>query len=73
MKMILHHHHHHHKLNVGNISAVTDPILIKLVASWELLELLTVKVTIVQATIVLATFVHIRNFPAVNDLILMKL
>ena len=27
-----HHHHHHHpnKLNVSNISAVTDPILMKL-------------------------------------------
>ena len=30
MKMTLHHHHHPHKLNVSNISAVTDPISTKL-------------------------------------------
>ena len=34
MKMTLHHHHppthHPHKLNVSNISAVADPILMKL-------------------------------------------
>ena len=33
----------------------------------------TVMVTIVQATFVLATFVHIRNISAVTDLILTKL
>ena len=30
MKITLHHQHHHRELNVGNISAVTGPILMKL-------------------------------------------
>ena len=30
VKMNLHHHHPPHKLNVSNISAVTDPIWMKL-------------------------------------------
>ena len=65
-----------HKLNVSNISAVIDPILIKTlkVASWEHLEQIpTVTVTFVPATFLLATIVHIRNILAVTGPILMKL
>ena len=44
------------------------------VGSWEHLEQTpTVTVTFVQATFVLATFVHIRNISTVTDPILMKL
>ena len=44
------------------------------IGSWEHLEQSpTVMVTLVQATFVLATFVHIRNISAVTDPILMKL
>ena len=43
------------------------------VASWEHLEqILTVTVTVVQATFAHVTFVHIKNISAVTDLILMK-
>ena len=51
------------KVNVSNISAVTDLILMKIlrVGFWEHLEQLsTVTVTFVQATFVLAIFVHIQ-------------
>ena len=61
---------------IRNISAVTNPSLMKLlkVASWEHLEKVpTIKLTFVQATFVLATSVHIRNISAVTDPILMKL
>ena len=67
------------KLNVSNISAVTDLILMKQVGSWEHLELIpTVTVTFVQAifvqaTFVLVRFVHIRNISAVTDTIFTKL
>ena len=44
------------------------------VGSWEYLEeIFTIAFTFVQATFVLATFVHIRNISAVTDQILMKL
>ena len=44
------------------------------VGSWEQLEQLpTVTVTFVQATFVLAAFVHITNISAITDLILTKL
>ena len=44
------------------------------VGSWEPLEEIpTAMVTFVQATFVLATFVHIRNISAVTDPILTKL
>ena len=44
------------------------------VASWEHLEHIpTIKLTFVQSTFVLATFVHIRNISAVTDQILIKL
>ena len=44
------------------------------VASWEHLEQIpTIKLTFVQATFVLVTFVHISNFSAGTDPILMKL
>ena len=40
------------------------------VGSWEYLEQIPIiTVAFVQATFVLATFVHIRNISAVNDLI----
>ena len=45
-----------------------------MVASWEYLEqILTVTVTVVQATFVHVTFAHFRNISAVIDPILMKL
>ena len=45
-----------------------------MVGSWDPLEQIpTVTVTLVQATFVLATFVHIRNILAVTYLILTKL
>ena len=44
------------------------------VGSWDLFEhISTFKMTFVQATFVLATFVHIRNISAVTNLILTKL
>ena len=66
---------HPHKFNISNISAVTDPILIKIdVGSWEHLEHIpTVTVTFVQVAFVLAISVHIRNISTVTDPILMKL
>ena len=45
-----------------------------MVASWEHLEHIpTIKLTFVQETFVLVTFVHIRNILTVTDPILMKL
>ena len=64
------------KLNVRNISAVTDPDFDQAlnVVSWDYLEQnLAVAVTFVQATFVLVTFVHIKIISAVTDPILMKL
>ena len=64
------------KLNVRNISAVTDPDFDQAlnVVSWDYLEqILAVPVTFVQATFVLVTFVHIKIISAVTDPILMKL
>ena len=44
------------------------------VGSWDLYEHIpTVTMRFVQATLVLATFVHIRNISAVTDPILTKL
>ena len=44
------------------------------VGSWDLFEHIpTFKMTFVQATFVLATFVHIRNISAFTDLIVTKL
>ena len=68
-------------VHIRNISAVTDPILMKLyrLGSWEHLEQIpTVTVTFVQAifvqaTFVLVTFVHIRNISDVTDTIWTKL
>ena len=60
----------HQELNVSNISAVTDSILMK---CEHLEQIPTVRVTFVHATFVLATYVHIRNISAVTDMILMKL
>ena len=63
-------------VHIRIISAVTDPILMKLlkVGSWEhLKQIPTVRVTFVHATFVLSTFVHIRDISAVTDPILMKL
>ena len=56
--------------NSSNISAVTDPILIKLKGQvpGNILEPnQTVKMPFVQATFVLSTFVHIRYISAVTD------
>ena len=44
------------------------------VVAWEYLEQIpTIKLTLVQATFVLATFVHIKNISAVTDPMLTKL
>ena len=64
------------KLNVSNISAVTEPILTKFLngGSRERVEQFpSVKVTFVQTTFVHVTFVHIRIISAVSDLIVIKL
>ena len=68
-------------VNIRSISAITDPILMKLyrLGSWEhIKQIPTVTVTFVkaifvQATFVLGTFVHIRNISAVTDTIWTKL
>ena len=58
-------HHPPQKLNISNISAVTDPIL-KVVSCKHLEHIQTVTVTFVQATFVLTAFVHIRNISALT-------
>ena len=51
----------------ANISAITDFDETLKVASWEHLEQIpTTKLTFVQATFVLVTFVHTRNISAVT-------
>ena len=54
-------------VHIRNISAVTEPILIKLE------QIPTIKLTFVQTTFVLVKFVHNRNILAVTDPILIKL
>ena len=43
-KMTLHHHHHHRKLNVIDISAVTKPILTKLLENFCWTKLLLTRI-----------------------------
>ena len=54
-------------VNIRNISAVTDPILVKLYRKVPLEQIPTVPVTFVQETFVHVTYVYIRNISAVTD------
>ena len=73
MKMTLQTTPPQHKLNVSNISAVTDLILMNFTGRFLGTSRtdLIVRVTFVQTTFVQLTFVHIRNISAVTDRILM--